>query len=149
MMFVMVSDVAAIVGAVSHVTVDEQVRLPFIPETKPRTRLGSVGLHVVAVKVLISAGSAPAHLSWTILIDAIVGAGSFVTVGVVDRNKKQDDVVQYAGGSLRDRDIAQERETGVFAIRLARVNAGLDQNYGFLLRACGFRCEDTGFRRDQ
>ena len=71
-MFVMIGDVAAVVGAVSYVTIDKQIRLPLIPETKPRARFRRVGLHVIAVEILISAGGAPAHVSWTILIDAIV-----------------------------------------------------------------------------
>ncbi len=95
-MFVVIGDVAAIVGAVGHVAIDKQIRLPFIPETKPRTRLRRVGFHVVAIEVLIRAGRAPAHLGWTILIDAIVRTRSFVTVGVVNRNEEQDDVVQYS-----------------------------------------------------
>ena len=84
---------------------------------KPRTRFGRVGFHVVAIEILISAGRAPAHVGWTVLIDAIVRTGSFVTVGVVDRDEEQHDVVQYSRGGLRDRDVAQQREAGVFTVR--------------------------------
>src|SRR6185503_157794 len=105
-MFVMVGNVAAIVGAVSDVTIDEEIRLPLVPQSQPGACFGRVGLHVVAIEVLISAGGAPAHLGWTILIDAIVWRCAFVTVGVVNGNEKQDDVFEYAGGGFCDRDVA-------------------------------------------
>ena len=145
----MVSDIATVVCAVTHVTVDKQIWLPLIPETKPRARFWSVGLHVVAIEILISARRAPTHFSWTILIDAVIGARSFVTVSVVDRNEEQYDIVQYPGGGFCNRDIAQECETCVFAIRLTGVNAGLNQNYGFLLRTRRLRRKHARFRGDQ
>ncbi len=88
-------------------TVDEQIRLPFIPQRKPRTCLRRVGFHVVAIEILIRAGCAPAHFCRAILIDAIVRTRSFVTVGVVDRNEEQDDVVEQTACDLRDCDVAK------------------------------------------
>ncbi len=49
-----------------------------------------------------------------------------MTISVVDRDEQEDDVIKYANGGLRDRDVAQERETSVFTVRLTRVNAGLN-----------------------
>ncbi len=94
-------------------------------------------------------GCAPAHVLWTILVDAIVRAGAFVSVGVVDRNEEQHDVFEQAGVGFGDGDVAQQSETGVFAVRFAGVNAGLDQNNCLVLRPCGFRRERAGFRGDQ
>ena len=83
-MFMVIRDVAAIVCAVCNVTVDEEIRLPFIPELQPGARLGRVGFHVVAIEVLVRACRAPAHVGWTVLVDAVVRTGALVTVGVVD-----------------------------------------------------------------
>ena len=106
-MFVVIRDVAAVVGAVGDVTVDEEIGLPKVPELKPGTRFGSVGFHVVTIKVLVRAGRAPTHVRGAVLIDAIVGTRSLVTIGVVDRDKEQYDVVQNSGDSLRDGDVAK------------------------------------------
>ena len=88
MVFVMVGDHRAIVGAVGYVTVDEEIGLPLIPETQPRTRFGRVGFHVIAIKVLVSSRGPPAHVGWSILVDAVVGTGSLVPVCVVDGYEK-------------------------------------------------------------
>jgi hypothetical protein len=106
-MFVVVRDVAAIVGAVGDVAIDKEVWLPFVPQTNPRTSFGRVRFHVIAVQILIRAGRAPTHFRWPILIDAIVRSCSFVTVGVVNRYEKQHDVRQYAFDTSRDGDVAQ------------------------------------------
>ena len=93
-------------GAIGDVTIDKEIRFPLIPETNPGTCFRRVGFHVVAVEVLVGARGAPAHRLGTILVYAIVRRGAFMTVGVVDRDEKQDNIVQDAGGCFRDRDIA-------------------------------------------
>src|SRR4029079_17148824 len=123
-------DVAAIVSTVSNVAIDEQIRLPLAPQVQPRTRFGRVGFHVVAIEVLIGAGGTPAHVDRTVLVDPIVRTGSFMTVGVVDGNKQQHDVVQYSVDGLRDGDIAQQGKASVFTVGFTGVNTRLDQDDG-------------------
>ena len=68
-----------------------------------------------------------------------------MTVRVVDRHEKQDHIVQNPGGCFRDRDVAQQGETGIFSVWFTRVDACLDQYNGFSLLAGGFRRERLGF----
>ncbi len=143
-----ISDVAAIVSAVSYVAIDKQIGLPFVPEFNPRTRFGRVGLHVVAIQILICTGRAPTHFDWAILVDPIVRTGSFVAIGVVNRNEEQDDVCQQSFESLGDSEVAKQSETGVFAIRFTGVNTSLNQDDRFSLSVGGSRRERAGFRSD-
>ena len=147
MVFVVISDVAAIVSAVSYVAIDKQVGFPLVPETNPGTRFRRVGFHVVAIEILIRAGRAPTHLDWTILVDPIVWARSFVSVGVVNRNEEQDDVCQQSFESFRDAEVAKQSETRVFAVGFTGVNAGLNQDDRFSLCVRGFRREACRFQK--
>src|SRR5262245_47329049 len=52
-MFVMIGNVVAIVGAVGDVTIDKEVRVPLVPEAQPGACLGRVCFHVVAIQVQI------------------------------------------------------------------------------------------------
>src|SRR6185369_399398 len=143
-----VGDIAPIIGAVGDVTIDKEIRLPFVPQTNPRACFGSVGFHVVAIEILISAGRAPTHLRWSILIDAVVWSCSFVTVGVVNRDEEQHDVRQYACDAFRDRDVAQQSESGVFTVRFTGVNAGLNEYDGFTFGVRGLSREGARFGGD-
>lgn len=57
-----------------------------VEETKPRLGLGCVGLHEVAVEVVVLRGGAPSYDERPILVDPLVGRASLVAVHVVDRD---------------------------------------------------------------
>src|SRR4030095_6400481 len=97
MMFMLIGDVVLVVGAIRDVAINEQIRFPKIPQGQPGARLGRRGFHVIAIEILVSAGRAPAHFVGAVLVDTVVRADSFMTVGVVDGDKEYYQVFEQTG----------------------------------------------------
>jgi hypothetical protein len=56
--------------------------------------LGGVGFQEVAVQIQVLARDPPTHLLGPVLVDAVVGSETFVTVHVEDGNEQERHLVQ-------------------------------------------------------
>ena len=70
-------------------------------------------------------------------------------IGVVDGYKKHDQILQQARACLCNRNVAQQRQPGVFTIRFARMNARLNQNHRFASAPGRFRRKGAALGCDQ
>ncbi len=145
----LISYVVAKIRAVGCVTINEEIGIPFVPEAQLRLRLRRVCLHVIAVQIQICRVGAPAHRARAVLINSIVRVEAFVPVRVVNWNEEQDNVIEQIFICLCDRNVAQEGESGVFAVRFARVDASLHKHNCFFLFSGRLRREGVIFRCDE
>src|SRR5215213_6673436 len=127
-MLKLVSDIVAIIRAVRDVAINKEVRVPVGPEPQPCARLRRIGLHIITVQIETHGGRPPAHFRRAVLIDAIVGARTLVPVRVVDRDEQYDDMIEQTRARLCNGNVAQERQPGVFTVRLTRMYASLYEN---------------------
>ena len=106
MMLVLVGYVIAKVRAVGNVAINKQIRIPLGPELQPGARLRRIGFHIIAIKIEIRRSRSPTHLARAVLIDAVVGTETFVTVRVVNWNEKNYDVVEQFFLRFRHGDVS-------------------------------------------
>src|SRR6185295_6169045 len=109
----MIRNVATVIGPIGHVAIDEEIRLPIVPESQPRTRLRRIRFHVIAVQVLIGCRCAPTHDGRPVLVNSIVWTRTLMSVGVVDRNKEQNQVLKETCSGLCYGDISQQCKPSV------------------------------------
>ena len=131
-------DVVLELGAVGGVQVDGSQRVPFPDQAQHRLHFRRVGLHVIAVEVVVLRGGAPAGLFRAALVGPVPAPEALEAVDVEHRHEQPYQLVQRAGRGLAFEHLAQGQETGVLAVDLAGVDAALDQHHrqAAALRLC-------------
>ncbi len=125
------------VGAVRHVIVHEEVRLPRVGEREEGARLLRIGLHEVPVQVQAARVRPEAHFLRTVLVRAVVRRDPRVPVHVVDDDRHERDAVEEVE-PVRERDVAQQDQRRVRAVHLSGMD-GIENEDDGLRRPCTFR----------
>lgn len=115
-------------GAVRHMQVRIDDRIPGVDQPQQGACLRRVGLHIVAVQIVVLGRGADAALHRSALIGPVPAAETFVTVRIIDRDEQDHLFLQRARGDFTLQQLAQGQIARVLAIDLAGVNAALDQN---------------------
>ena len=110
---------------------------------------GRVELGVVAVEVEALGVHAPAHLLRAVLVDAVVGREVGQPVRTQHGDEKEREVLQQVVCVVAHEHVADEHEHGVFAIRLARMDAGLHEDDVFPASVDLFRVGGAVFVDDE
>jgi hypothetical protein len=133
----------------SYWVIDEEVRQPMVEHFEKGAGLGRVGFHIVAVEVEVGGVGAPPRHFRAVLINPVVGGPALVAIDVVDGDEDKVDMIQEALRAVFVLDqVAEQRETCVFAVHLPGVDGVLDQQDG---AAGGVNCggiEDAVLRND-
>src|SRR3546814_3017427 len=105
------SDLLAELGAVGHVQVDVEDRVPGVDQRQHRLHFRRVGLQVVAVEVVVLRGGAPAHFLGAALVGAVPAPEALVAVDVEHRHEQQHLAVERAGRGLRSEEHTSELQS--------------------------------------
>src|SRR6202790_5022203 len=114
-----------------------------IPVFQKRARLGSFGLHVVAIQVSVRGVGAPTDLLRTVLVDTVVFSEILVTVGVVDWHDDQYCTIKERSLRLCDQHVAQQRQGSILAVHFACVDGVLYVDYWAVRLVNGHRIKNT------
>ena len=123
------------VGTVGDVHVDKEFGHPLVVEFEPGAHFGGVGLEEVTIEVELLSGISCAQLGGTVLVDAVCGAEILVSIYVEDGYKEEAHIVEQLNILPSDNHITNENHRCILAVRLARVNTRLNEDYGAALLA--------------
>jgi len=136
-----------IIHAVGGVAVIEEVRHPAMVHLQPMPHFRRIGFHKIAVQIEARRGGPPAHLLRAVLIDAIVGRESFVSVHVKDGDDQKNEIIEQVLMLFVDQQVTRQQHHRVLAVALAAVNGALNKDDRFAGPARFLRSEGL-FRRD-
>lgn len=136
-------------GAVGHVQIDQQDRVPLCQKPQHGLHLGRVGLRVVAVQIEILRRCPPSHFLGSNLVGTIPAAEPLVAVDIEDGDEQQRRALERTRSGFPFEHLSKREEAGIFAVDLASVNATLHEHDGAIPIAGGSRVEHAVGRRDQ
>ena len=116
--------------SVGDVQIHGQQRIPLIHEGEHRLHFRRVGLHVIAVQVVVLRGGAPAHFHGAALVGTVPCAEAFMAIHVEHRHEHPDQFVQGPFCSLAFQYFTQCQEACILAIDFTGMDAALDQHDG-------------------
>ncbi|MNZ79756.1 hypothetical protein D3C78_983670 [compost metagenome] len=136
---VAIGAVVGIHGAIGGMGVGEEAQVVGVEYPGDVANLGAVELGEVTIEVVVQAVDPPTGFLRTVLVDPPVGAAAQVAIDVDGGNEENVDLLQHAGQRLvAGGHVAQQHEHGVFAVGLAGMNLGLDEDCRLarLVQAC-------------
>ncbi len=98
-------------------------------ETKPGLNFRRFGFQIIPVEIQILCIRPPSHFFGPILINAIVGSKSFMTVNIKNGNKQYGYMIQNLRLKFCNNHITDQHKTGIFSVRFSGMDTGLNHHH--------------------